>query len=241
MKICAVQIAPEPGDVARNVTNHVKMIESALRHGAEVIFFPELSLSSYEPKLARELATIADDVRFQPFQTVVDSHSVVISVGFPWATSTGVRIGMVFYQPQLPVVTYAKQLLHNDELPFFEPGEQQVMLPIGNQVLAPAICYESLQHEHANQASVLGATIYLASVAKPTRGVEKAHAHYPNIARKHGMYVFMANCIGPCDDFVGAGQSSVWNREGKLVGQLDDKREGILVFDTSTECLVMDR
>jgi hypothetical protein len=48
----------------------------------------------------------------------------------------------------------------------------------------------------------------------------------------------MANCIGFCDNFLSVGKSAVWTKEGKLVGQLDDKMEGILFFDTETELII---
>jgi predicted amidohydrolase len=46
------------------------------------------------------------------------------------------------------------------------------------------------------------------------------------------MTVVMSNCVGPSDNFVGAGSSAIWNSQGELVGQLDAKKEGVLVFDT---------
>jgi predicted amidohydrolase len=84
----------------------------------------------------------------------------------------------------------------------------------------------------------LGATIYVASVAKSAKGVEKAFAHYPVIAKQYAMPVLMANCVGFCDNFFSVGKSAVWTKEGKLVGELDDKREGILIFDTETEVVI---
>lgn len=41
----------------------------------------------------------------------------------------------------------------------------------------------------------------------------------------------MSNGIGPSDDFISAGQTAVWDANGILVGQLDDKQEGLLIFD----------
>jgi predicted amidohydrolase len=52
------------------------------------------------------------------------------------------------------------------------------------------------------------------------------------LAKKHNMTVVMSNCVGPSDNFVGAGSSAIWNSQGELVGQLDAKKEGVLVFDT---------
>jgi predicted amidohydrolase len=101
--------------------------------------------------------------------------------------------------------------------------------------MAPAICYESLLTEHAEIACKSGAEVYLASVAKSIHGVEKALKYFPSVARKYSMTILMSNCIGSCDDFESAGRSSVWNKDGLLVGQLNDIDEGILIFDTDTE------
>jgi predicted amidohydrolase len=81
----------------------------------------------------------------------------------------------------------------------------------------------------------LGANLYLASVAKPAMGVEKAYHHYPSIAKQFKIPVLMANSVGFCDNFLSVGKSSIWTKEGELVGQLDDNVEGILLFDTETE------
>jgi len=45
----------------------------------------------------------------------------------------------------------------------------------------------------------------------------------------------MSNCIGPCDNFSSNGKSTIWDAQGALLGQLDEKHQGILVYDTSTK------
>jgi 16S rRNA U516 pseudouridylate synthase RsuA-like enzyme len=52
------------------------------------------------------------------------------------------------------------------------------------------------------------------------------------------MPVLMANCVGFCDNFLSVGKCSIWTKEGELVGQLDDKTEGLLIFDTESEVIV---
>lgn len=49
----------------------------------------------------------------------------------------------------------------------------------------------------------------------------------------------MGNFVGFCDNFLSVGNSAVWTKDGKLVGQLEDKREGILIFDTETEEIIV--
>jgi predicted amidohydrolase len=45
----------------------------------------------------------------------------------------------------------------------------------------------------------------------------------------------MCNSVGFCDNFESAGQTSAWNEDGILLGQLDSKEEGALIFDTDAK------
>lgn len=234
MKLCAAQIRPTAGDIAANVSLHRKAIERALAFGAELIVFPELSLTGYEPTLAAELAMTAEDSRLDQFQSLAEAGGVTIGVGLPLQAESGVEIGQIWFQPRAPRQTYSKMLLHADELPYFRSGTRQILLWQSGHVLAPAICYESLQPAHAEGAAAAGADIYLASVAKSVGGVERAVVHYPAVARRHGMTVLMANAVGPCDNFVAAGRSAIWSPRGELVAQLDAEAQGVLVFDAKT-------
>lgn len=235
MKICAAQIRPVKGDIEKNVENHKKLIELAASNGANILVFPELSLTSYESILAEDLAVVPDDERFDVFQKISDASEIVIGVGVPTKSETGVLISMLIFQPHQPRQIYSKQQLHSDEMPYFVGGKDEIFLEIGNEKIAPAICYESLLPEHAEKAVASGANFYLTSVAKSSGGVEKGYKHYPEIAKKYSMTVLMANSLGPCDDFESVGKSAIWNDEGELVGNLNDASEGILIFDTETQ------
>lgn len=69
-------------------------------------------------------------------------------------------------------------------------------------------------------------------------GVDKALIHFSEIAGKHSMTVLMANCIGHCDNFESVGKTSIWNNKGNLVGQFNDKIEGIIIYDTKTQEII---
>jgi predicted amidohydrolase len=235
MKICIAQTEPKNGNVSASIEAHKRFIELALTCNAEAIFFPELSLTGYEPELAKKLATHQDDNRLDVFQEISDNNNIVIGLGLPTATELQIRISMIIFEPNKPRQTYSKQQLHSDEFPYFEKGVGQVIIKINDTHIAPAICYESLQPTHSLNAFKLGANLYLASVAKSANSIEKAFVHYPKLAKQYAMPVLMSNSIGFCDNFFSVGKSSVWTKEGKLVGQLDDKTEGILIFDTVTE------
>lgn len=234
MKICAAQIKPATGDIETNLAKHQHFIERVVALGADLVFFPELSLTSYEPKLAAQLAATADDARLNIFQNLSEAHGIIIGVGLPTPTATSTRISQILFQPQHARLTYSKQQLHADELPYFECGEVGLVLRTNGHMLAPAICYESLQPSHAQQAADAGANVYLASVAKSERGIAKAYAHYPIIARQHTMLVVLSNALGACDDFVSAGQSAVWLKDGQLAGKIEGEHEGLIMVDTLT-------
>lgn len=235
MKICIAQTAPLKGTISANIEAHKRFIDLALTYSSDAIFFPELSLTGYEPELAKELATNQNDVRLDIFQQLCDKNEIIIGLGLPTISETKIRISMVIFEPNKPRKTYSKQQLHSDEFPYFENGVEQVIIKTKDVNIAPAICYESLHTSHAETAIKLGAAVYLASVAKPSKGIEKAFEHYPTIAKQYAIPVLMANCVGFCDNFLSVGQSAVWTKEGRLVGQLDNQEEGILIFDTETE------
>lgn len=235
MKICAAQTRPFKGDIQANIDNHKKLIDLAASAGAELIVFPELSLTGYEPKLAGQLAICPNEKKLDDFQKISNNKNITIALGAPVKSNSGIYISMIIFQPDKPRQTYSKQYLHQDEYPYFVKGQQPFFLTLNHHTIAPAICYESLLPEHAENAFKCGAGIYLASVAKSNDGVEKAFKHYPNIAKQYSMTVLMSNCIGYCDNFESAGRSSVWNKKGMLAGQLNGTSEGILIFDTDTE------
>ncbi|MFV3402893.1 carbon-nitrogen hydrolase family protein [Pseudomonas sp. NY15463] len=233
MKLCAVQLASRKGDLAGNLQRHLHAIEQAAALGAELLVFPELSLSGYEPTLARQLAMAPDAALLAPLQALCDRLGVSAAIGVPLtAPAGGVRIGMLVLRPLQAPLSYAKQRLHADELDFFVPGDQPLVFSSGPLQLAPAICYESMFIEHAENAQALGAQLYLVSVAKTTKGIREGFEHYPHVARTLGMPVLMVNGVGPADTFVNAGESAAWDGQGNLLASLDATAEGLLLLDT---------
>jgi len=235
MKISLAQLRPLKGNISVNMERHAALIESAISLHADAVFFPELSLTGYEPELAQELAKNQDDKIFDDFQKISNGNNITIGIGVPTKANPGIQISMLIFQPNLPIQTYSKQQLHEDELPYFVSGNKQLILTVDNKKIAPAICYESLQPDHVAHACGLGADIYLASVAKSQNGISKAYTHYPKIARQYSMPVLMTNSVGYCDNFLSVGQSAVWSKNGQLLAQLNDIDEGVIVFDTVTE------
>lgn len=235
MKICAAQTRPATGDVQRNIEHHLKFVDLAVSCGADVIIFPELSLTGYEPALAKELATTQSDPRFDEFQKTSDAGQITIGVGAPTTDDSHICISLIIFQPHAARSTYSKFYLHPDEEAFFAGGRPSPGLIGKNADIALAICYELSVPEHAEAAFATGAHIYFASVAKFAHGIDRAKKRLSEIATQYSMTVLMANCVGKCDGSDCAGQTSIWNKQGELLGQLNGTDEGIIIFDTDTQ------
>jgi len=231
MKICLAQSQSINGDLPKNLQNHLRIIQRAVEWGTELIVFPELSLTGYEPTLAKGLAREVSDPTFYPFQTIADENGIAIAIGMPLKMEKGIVIGMLIFQPNIQRMVYAKQILHKDELPYFVAGREQVFINLKNKKIAFGICYETLQRAHFLKASQADASIYLASVAKPERGIAQAYPHFSRMAAEFSIPVLMTNSVGFYDNFVAAGQTAFWNEEGHRVAQLNDFRSGVLLVD----------
>ncbi|MCB0756627.1 MAG: carbon-nitrogen hydrolase family protein, partial [Flavobacteriales bacterium] len=185
MRICIAQTRSVKGHVERNIRNHLNFVEQAIAHGSQLIVFPELSLTNYEPSLAQQFVSDTDDSIFQPFQELADNHGITIALGAPTKAANGLHISMLIFQPKQERTVYSKQLLHADELPYFVGAENQSCFSIEGTNIGFGICYETLQLEHFINAKEQGAEIYMASVAKSDSGVEKAVKHFSEVSETY--------------------------------------------------------
>ena len=238
MKIAVAQTRPIIGPVEGNLARHQSLIDVAVRNGAGLIVFPELSLTGYEPRMAATFARMQDDSCFRCLQTTANQSGITIAVGVPTHGQRLPRISTLLFRPTSEIQVYSKQFLHADEAPFFEPGPTSDGLIHANPAIALAICYELSVPLHAQRAAESGASIYIASVAKNSRGVEAASLRLSLIARDYSMLAMMANCIGKLDGTECVGRSSVWNRHGTQLVQLQTEDEGAIILDYETEDVV---
>ncbi|WP_297098785.1 carbon-nitrogen hydrolase family protein [uncultured Draconibacterium sp.] len=238
MRVAVAQIEAIKGNIGANVETHLKWIKRAIENNADMVVFPELSLTGYERDLAEQLATHQDDNRLDEMQRLSDQHGITIGVGLPTRTAKDVFISMVIFQPQTERITYSKQYLYPPEEPFFTAAKNPMLLHLETEVVSPAICYEASNDAHWEYASQNNATIYIASVLSSVAGIDAEIKKLSGMAKTKNLVTFMANYVGPSGGYECAGRSSVWNEKGELLGQLDGKTEGLLLFDTETKEII---
>lgn len=239
MKIGIAQIASRKGDIEANISHHLEVVRKATALNADILIFPELSLTGYEPTIASELATTIDDSRLEDLQKVSDQNEIIVGVGLPIKHPAGITISMVILHPHQPRQEYAKAYLHEDENPFFVPGDHANVLVEGGYPtkLGLAICYEISVKKHIEKTAFHGIDGYLASVAKTKSGVANAERQLARIAYQYQVHAFMSNAVGLADGDTMNGKSAIWAPDGKKLGQLNTKEEGLLVLDIKQNVL----
>lgn len=238
MKICVAQTRPVKGDIDKNIGKHDQFIDLASSCGAALIIFPELSLTGYEPSLAKKLAADLMDPRFDCFQTISDRKQLIIGAGMPTRNKEGICISMLLFQPNKERQIYSKKYIHPDEEGVFIAGDGANGILGDNPKVALAICYEISVPAHALKAARLEADIYIASVAKSEKGIKDAGSRLASIASQHSMTVLMANSVGPSEGFISAGNTAIWDHSGLVAAQLNESNEGILMIDTKTNVII---
>jgi len=235
MKICIAQTKSERGKIKANIKNHLEFVNRAIKSNSDLIIFPELSITNYEPELAHELAADVEDSIFNPFQDLSNESGITIGIGMPTPAINGINISMIIFQPNKKRTVYSKRILHTDELPYFVSSRNQPFLTIKGKIIALGICYETLQREQFVRAKKNNFDIFIASVSKSKRGTDKSYLHFPSVAKEFETPILMSNSVGYCDNFLSNGLSSVWNKRGELIGQLDKENQGLLIYDISME------
>ncbi len=131
--------------------------------GVQFLVFPELSLTGYEPAIARARTLAPDDARLDPLRSLSVRLGMAVVAGVPMTSTNGrCRLAALAFLPDGSVSTYSKQHLHPGEEVFFEPGTGGELLQVGGETVALAICADANHPKHAANAASRGASVYAA-------------------------------------------------------------------------------
>ena len=222
-------------DLAGSVGDHVRLATLAAEHGARLVIFPELSLTGYDLGLTEDDALEPADPRLEPLREAADSAEIVVVAGAPVLSPRGLHIGALHLGPGRRVATYAKEHPHGDENRSFVPGDGGAPVSLGGELVAFAICADTMHPEHVARAVEGGATVYAASSfythACYDADAELLRSH----ARRHGVLVMMANLAGPVGDTSGAGGSAIWTGDGTRIACAPPDGEALVLARSTPE------
>ncbi|HHI92898.1 MAG TPA: NAD+ synthase [Gammaproteobacteria bacterium] len=211
------------GDISANAT---KIIKAALRardeFQADVILFPELTLTGYPPEdlLLRPGLHRAVHQALESIQAQVTGIDIV--VGFPAQTDAGLFNAAAVLRDGQRIATYHKCHLPNynvfDEKRYFTAGNKPCVVDIAGVSMGLTICEDIWYSEPMRQAKQAGAQLILNLNASPfhrAKGLER-EAELEKRVQEAGLPVVYTNLVGGQDELVFDGASMVMTADGKV-------------------------
>jgi predicted amidohydrolase len=228
--IAAAQSTSVPGDISRNVAHHVRIGTIAAERGAQLLVFPELSLTGYELTIARSKVVRPDCSDLDPLRHLAAHAHMTVVVGAPMLNDKDeLHIAAFAIRPNGTVSTYTKQYVHQSEEEVFTSGPGGPALLVEDATVALAICADATHPQHAAMAAARGANVYAVGVMITEEGYARKVALLRNYALEHRMTVLMANYSGATGGEVSAGKSALWSENGQLVAATIGTEEALVV------------
>jgi len=247
MKTHLVQMAPRLGDVRANLDRHLEALEHAREEKAELVVFPELSLTGYT------LKDLVSDVAVNParsplFKKLCDAgRGMSVVVGFVEEKED--ERGLFYNSSAFLAESRIAHIHRKVYLPTFGMFEEAKIFAPGRNVLpfrAPfgkagmMICRDFLHYGASYLLFAGGAEVFIVVSAAPGRGVSgddgfetsrmwglmgEAVAHFSTA------FVLYCNRVGSEDGAIFAGGSFVFDPEGTLLARAPEVDEAVLVCD----------
>lgn len=214
------QFAPTKGHIADNLTQHISLIETAANKRVDLLVFPELSLTGYEPELASKLSMTLESEPILLLDSLAKKHSMTILVGAPFNTGYDQpELSLIILSPENDPQHYSKIHLHGIEKQFFKAGTHHAILTINSFKIGLAICADTTHPEHLQHLADNGIDFYLASILISEQGYAADAAMFASYAQQHNVTTGFANYIGESGPYSCAGKSSLWNKKGEIISQ----------------------
>jgi predicted amidohydrolase len=245
MKVALAQVAPHLGDVGRNLELHLEFIERARRRKADIIVFPELSLTGYTLKdLAGEVALDpASDPRFK--KILAGSRKLAVVLGF--MEESPAERGL-FYNSAAFVADGKILHVHRkvylptngmfEEAKFFAQGRDFRVFPATFGTAGLMICRDFLHYGASYVLFAGGADVIIVISSAPGRGVSEGESFETSrmwelmgeaVSYFSSAFVIYVNRVGIEDGVSFAGGSFIYGPGGRLLARAADLEPDFLV------------
>lgn len=230
MVIALAQTSPIIGDLDYNLKEHCEFIKLASGHGADLIAFPEMSLTGYVRDTASELSFTENDPRLEALRKLAVENNIIIVAGAPIRVGTEMHIGSFVLFPDNQISIYTKQFLYTGEEVFFTPSlNYNPLIELDNNFIRLAICADIMNPEHPKNQNAAGAAIYIAGICFSEASINNAHEVLSDYARTYSMSVLMSNVCGEFHGIQAGGRSAIWSEKGDLIAELNGTDRGLLL------------
>jgi predicted amidohydrolase len=249
--IAAAQMHCVPGDVAANLAIIEALVRLSARDGAGLVVLPETATTGYfiSERLS-ELAEPEDGPTASRLATIARDAKVHLAVGM--AISDGDR----FYDAQLlfgpdgtRLATYRKAHLFSAERVWFAAGDTPAVVDTAIGRIGMTICYDLMFPEYTRRLVDLGADLIINSTNWITDDFQRdrwgwsgptVQALAATRALENGIWLAMANCVGPEWIFDSIGHSCVVAPSGKILSSVGSG-QGVAVAEAVFQSADLDR
>ncbi len=257
MRIALGQINTTVGDLSGNVDRMVLASREAVARGAEVIVFPELSLTGYAPRDFVEKDSFLERTQEELARLTAETAGLdaVIVCGYVGraesdtgkrATNSAALIehgSVIFRQHKMLLPTYDVF----DEARWFVPATGQSLHPVRGREAAITICEDAWNDrqfwEHrlyvrdpVEELAQSGAELLLSINASPYHmgKREVRREMFARAARRYDIPVVYVNQVGGNDQLVFDGSSFAMDAGGNIIGSASSFQEDLVIVDVDT-------
>jgi NAD+ synthase (glutamine-hydrolysing) len=237
MRLALAQINTVVGDLDGNRDRILARLEEARDARADLVLFPELAVTGYPPEDLLLRPGFIRAARRTVDELAVASTGITALVGAPHLDTDLYNACFVLADGEIRCV-YRKRFLPNygvfDEDRYFAPGDDLVLLRIGEALVGPTICEDVWQPgPPATDLALAGAQLVANISASPFHvGKDREREEMLRVrARDNTCFVALCNAVGGQDELIFDGHSVVIDDEGELVARAPGFEEALLVVD----------
>ncbi len=238
LRILIAQVNLLVGDVSANRDRVIQVAQEARRdHAADLVVFPELTLTGYPPEDLLLRPELMERVEAALVAIRAASRGIGLMLGYPKRDSGGLFNVAGLFQDGRLVAEYAKQLLPNysvfDEKRYFLPGHAPCVVPFRGLPLGISICEDIWEEGPTRLTVAAGARLLINLNASPYHA-GKASTREELLARRareHQLPILYANLVGGQDELVFDGGSFVVDAQGHLTQRAPFFREAMLLVE----------
>ncbi|MGD0621958.1 MAG: NAD+ synthase [Thermacetogeniaceae bacterium] len=251
MRLAIAQLNTTVGDFKGNAAKICSHIRQAAESGADLVCFPELTITGYPPEdLLLKPSFIEANLRsLESLAAFTKELHIAAVVGFvDLKDGETYDAAAVIYRGAL-VAVYHKVYLPNygvfDEKRYFKSGAGGLVIGCAGVNVGVTIC-EDIWHPVGPaglEARAGGAQVILNLSASPYhKGKQQFREKMLSVrASDNVTHIAYANLVGGQDELVFDGNSTVFDEEGTLLGRAAAFQEDLLVVDLQTEHMLRTR
>ena len=237
---CRIQIAQLNllvGDVTGNAERIITAAHQAAAVDADLVLFPELTLTGYPPEDLLLRPELTERVEAALARICAETRGITLVLGYPRARADGLHNCAGVIRDGAIVAEYAKQELPNysvfDEKRYFHPGGAPVVFEHRGLRFGLSVCEDIWQAGPTAQAAAAGAQVLLNLNASPFHAGKQLEREglVGQRARDHVLTILYANLVGGQDELVFDGGSFVVDPEGRTRARAAPFRERALLVN----------